>query len=128
MSFNVDGTTISLSRGDTGAVRVEADTDYEFQNEYDGSTVHGDRAVYTVKDTTGAIVKEKYYPIDENKGFNIYFLNSDTDKLAVGSYEWDVRYVLHPYYDAQGRIDDGDQVITPEKPMDIKLLKVVGEV
>lgn len=128
--FNVNSDTgkIELSRGDTGAVRIIADTDYEFQNEYDGSAVHGDRAVYTVKDSTGAVVKERYYALDENKSFILVFMNADTDSLAIGTYSWDVRYVLHPYYDSQGRIVDGDQVITPKAPMDISLLTVVGEV
>lgn len=126
--FNVHGTTIELSRGDTGAVRIVANTVYVFQDEYDGDPTHGDKAVFTVKDGTGAIVREQYYSPDENKGFNIIFMNADTDSLAVGSYSWDVRYVLHPYYDSQGKIVDGDQVITPNAPMDIKLLTVVGEV
>ncbi len=126
--FRVDGTTIELSRGDTGAVRIIAETDYEFQDEYYGDPTHGDRAVFTVKDAAGSVVREKYFPIDENNGFNVIFLNSDTDTLQVGGYTWDVRYVLHPYYDAQGRIVDGDQVITPNAPMQITLLTVVGEV
>ena len=51
-----------------------------------------------------------------------------TDSLAAGTYQWDVRYVIHPYYDDDGNIVNGDQVITPHQPMEMQLLNVVGEV
>lgn len=118
--FSVEGFTITLSRGDTGAIEFIADTDHTFNAE--------DRALFSIKNAIGEVVKEAAFELDENKAFTVTFFNSDTDNLAPGVFSWDVRYIIHPYYDASGRIIDGDQVITPNKPMDMQLLQVVGEV
>ena len=118
--FNVDGYVITLSRGDTGAIKFTADTEHTFDSI--------DRALFSIKNAVGEMVKQAAFPLDENKAFVVTFYNSDTDKLAAGSYQWDVRYVIHPYYDAAGNIIDGDQVITPNQPMNLQLLQVVGEV
>ena len=118
--FNVEGYTITLSRGDTGAIKVTADTEHTFDSV--------DRALFSIKNAVGEVVKQQAYPLDENKSFVVSFYNSDTDNLAAGTFSWDVRYIIHPYYDAAGNIIDGDQVITPKTPMEMQLLQVVGEV
>ena len=118
--FNVEGTTISLSCGDTGAIKFIADTDYTFASE--------DRALFSIKNSVGEVVKESAYALDNEKSFTVTFFNSDTDNLAPGTFNWDVRYIIHPYYDDAGKIIDGDQVITPNAPMDMNLLNVVGVV
>ena len=118
--FNVDGYTITLSRGDTGAIKFTADTEHTFDSV--------DRALFSIKNAVGEVVKQQAYPLDENKAFVVSFYNSDTDNLAAGTFSWDVRYIIHPYYDTAGNIIDGDQVITPKTPMDMQLLQVVGEV
>ena len=118
--FNVEGYTITLSRGDTGALRINTQTDYTFDED--------DRALFSIKNSIGEVVKQQAYELDENKGFTVQFANSDTDALPAGSFSWDVRYIIHPYYDDQGKIVDGDQVITPKTPMAMQLLQVVGEV
>lgn len=118
--FGVEGYTITLSRGDTGAIKFTADTDYTFTSD--------DRALFSIKNAIGEMVKQMAYSLDENKAFVVSFYNSDTDSIAAGSYQWDVRYIIHPYYDSEGRIVDGDQVITPRQPMEMQLLQVVGEV
>ena len=118
--FNVEGLVITLSRGDTGAIKFTADTDYNFSED--------DRALFSVKNAVGEVVKQQAFELDENKAFVVSFFNSDTDNLAAGSYSWDVRYIVHPYYDESGKIIDGDQVITPNRPMEMQLLQVVGEV
>jgi hypothetical protein len=117
--FNVDGYSITLSRGDTGAIRFTAETDYVFDA--------ADRALFSVKNAVGEVVKQQAYELTD-KSFVVSFFNSDTDTLAAGVYSWDVRYIIHPYYDSAGNIVDGDQVITPRQPMDLQLLQVVGEV
>lgn len=117
--FGVDGYVITLSRGDTGAIKFTAETEYTFSAE--------DRALYSVKNAIGEVVKQQAFAIDENKSFVVAFQNSDTDTLAAGTYSWDVRYIIHPYYDDTGEIIDGDQVITPHQPMELQLLQVVGE-
>lgn len=118
--FNVADYTITLSRGDTGAIKIIADTEYTFAAE--------DRALFSIKNAVGEVVKESAFALDENNAFVVTFFNADTDSLAPGTFNWDVRYIIHPYYDAQGRIVDGDQVITPRQPMQLQLLNVVGEV
>lgn len=118
--FDVDGYVITLSRGDTGAIKFTADTEYTFDSI--------DRALFSVKNAVGEMVKQMAYALDENKSFVVTFYNHDTDVLPAGSYQWDVRYVIHPYYDDDGNIVDGDQVITPRQPMALQLLQVVGEV
>ena len=122
--FNVEGYNISLSRGDTGALIVNAT-----------ATLGGepfifaqdDRALFSIKNQNGDIIMQKAYQMDNNS-FTVYFLNNDTDSLSIGPYQWDVRYIIHPYYDADGKIVDGDQVITPTLPQTMTLLTVVGDV
>lgn len=118
--FNVNGYSIALSRGDTGAIKFIAETDYTFAAE--------DRALFSIKNNVGDVVKQAAFPLDNEKSFTVAFYNADTDNLAAGAYTWDVRYVIHPYYDAAGKIIDGNQVITPRQPMELQLLQVVGEV
>lgn len=121
--FSIDNGTINLSRGDTAAFTVTANTDYTFQAE--------DRALFTVKDSAGEAILERVYALDTELGngvFRVQLSNSDTDQLDTGAYTWDVRYVLHPYYDDKGRIIDGDQVITPKAAQGLTLIATVGEV
>lgn len=121
------GYSIVMSRGDTGAIRFHAsavfkgtDTPYHFGER--------DRAVFSIKNGAGTVVKEKIAPIVDDK-FVVIFHNPDTDALAAGSnYTWDTRYVINPYYDATGRIVDGDQVCTPKTPRPMNLLTVVGDI
>ena len=122
--FNVDGYVITLSRGDTGAMRVVAEATLEGEPFTFGAD---DRALFSIKNGQGEDVKEKVAQMTDN-AFTVYFLNADTDRLAPGTYSWDVRYIIHPYYDSEGRIIDGDQVITPKEPMGMTLLTVVGDV
>ena len=122
--FNVEGYTISLSRGDTGAVKVNAEATLNGEPFTFGAD---DRALFSIKNGQGEIVKEKIASL-ENNAFTVFFLNADTDALSAGTYSWDVRYVIHPYYDSNGRIIDGDQVITPKEPQSMNLLTVVGDI
>lgn len=122
--FKVEGYTISLSRGDTGAIRVRGNATLNGEPFQFGQD---DRALFSIKNNQGEIVKEKIATLEDN-AFVVYFLNADTDALAAGPYSWDVRYVIHPYYDSRGRIVDGDQVITPKEPQSMNLLTVVGDI
>ena len=116
----VNDTTIELSKGDTGAIRITS-YGHTFQPE--------DRALFSIRDAAGTVVKQKIAKLDENGAFVVYFYNKDTDSLAVGgSYSWDVRYVLHPYYNEKGDIVDGNQVITPVRPMGMNILSIVGDI
>ena len=117
--FNVVDYTITLSRGDTGSIKITADTDYTF--------AAADRALFSVKNSIGDVVRQQAYALTD-KAFTVNFANSDTDSLGAGTYSWDVRYIINPHYDSSGKIVDGDQVITPRLPMNMQLLQVVGEV
>ncbi len=121
--FSIDNGAISLSRGDTAAFTVTANADCAFQAE--------DRALFTVKDASGEVILERVYALDTELGngvFRVQLSNADTDSLPTGAYSWDVRYILHPYYDEDGRIVDGDQVITPKAAQNLTLIATVGEV
>ena len=122
--YNVEGYQINLSRGDTGALKVTATATLDGEPFTFGED---DRALFSIKNGLGEVVKEKIAEMTNNE-FIVYFLNSDTDSLAPGNYLWDVRYIINPYYDASGRIVNGDQVITPKQPMNLQLLTVVGDV
>lgn len=130
--FDVIGTketgySIQLSRGDTGAIRFTADAKYR-DTEEPYTFGSNDRAVFSIKDRNGTVVKEKVSEIVNNQ-FVVVFRNPDTDQLTAGTnYSWDVRYVINPYYDESGRIVNGDQVLTPTTPQNMNLLSVVGDV
>ena len=108
-----------MSRGDTGSVKIGS-TGYDFGTD--------DRALFTLRNGAGVAIMETAYELDSEGAFVIQFRNADTYTLPVGSYNWDVRYILNPYYDSSGRIVDGDQVITPNLPMQLTILDTVGEV
>lgn len=175
--FSVNGTNITLSKGDTGALKVTATAT---RRDTGAAYTFGerDRALFSIKSGSGQLIKQKSYPM-RNNAFTVYFLNADTDNLSTGNYTWDIRYLINPYYDtdppvgtwtpyddlsypvAQGtkcyhggtyytaaqaiseaetwtpahwdfadfRIPvDGDQVITPNTPMQMNLLNIVGEI
>ncbi len=122
--YSVTDYTITLSRGDTGALTVTATATLDGQPY---TFAQEDRALFSIKNALGEIIMQKICPM-ENNSFTVYFLNADTDALAPGSFAWDVRYIIHPYYDASGKIVNGDQVITPKTPMNMTLLSVVGDV
>ena len=122
--YNVDGYSITLSRGDTGALTVTATATKGGSAFTFGAD---DRALFSIKNGNGEIIMQKAYEMTGN-AFTVYFLNADTDALSPGSYQWDVRYIINPYYDDDGKIIDGDQVITPKTPMNLTLLTVVGDV
>ena len=123
--FNVEGTTISISRGDTGAVRFVADVTIP---DTDESYTFGenDWAIFSIKTMDGELVRMVYAQMTDN-AFTVTFHNADTEALATTNYTWDVRYVINAYWEG-GVIVDGDQVITPELPMNFNILNVVGEV
>lgn len=95
--FEVNGTEITISKGDTGAIRCRANAKRRDTGEpYVFS--ERDRALFSIK-YSNQIVKQKSYPIVDSK-FTVVFFNADTDQLiAGGGYSWDVRYVINPYYD-----------------------------
>lgn len=122
--FRVQGNVITLSRGDTGGIKFKVNATLNGQPFTFGSD---DRALFSIKNNQGEVVKEKVAEMTNNE-FVVYFMNQDTDTLAPGSFSWDVRFIINPYYDSNGRIVNGDQVITPRQPLSMELLTVVGDV
>ncbi|MBO6268111.1 MAG: hypothetical protein J6N19_03070 [Clostridium sp.] len=117
--FEVNDMRITMSRGDTGGIVIREKTGYAFGE--------NDRAVFSVKNSIGTIVKQSIHQIHDGL-INVTFQNADTDSLEPGNYTWDVRYIINPVYDEDGDIVDGDQVITPMIPQNLQLLAVVGEI
>lgn len=123
--YSVDGYTIKLSQGDTGALKVKATATLDGEPFTFGAD---DRALFSIKNPLGEIVFQRAFEIVNNE-FTVYFLNADTDHLAPAqNYTWDVRYIIHPYYDSTGKIINGNQVLTPKEPLAMNLLTVVGDV
>jgi len=119
--FMIEGNTITLSRGDTGIVTIGV-SGYTF-----GSN---DRAIFSISGNSGQVAVRQELPI-ENNLVTVEFTNDDTDDWKPGDYEWDIRYVVNPIYDGSGdsrQIIDGDEVITPNLPMKLKLLPTVGQI
>lgn len=117
--FRIEGNKIILSRGDTGIVTIGV-SGYTF------SSI--DRALFTVSDGGGEVKMRRELEIEDNV-VTIEFVNSDTDSLPSGTYQWDIRFVMNPIYDSEsGEIMDGDEVNTPELPMTLQLLPTVGQI
>ena len=119
--FNVQDRTITISRGDTGAVRFYIDG-YTFDN--------ADRAIFTLSTAAGVhimtVMSDEGQLADDGM-FTVYFRHNDTKDMSEGNYVYDVRIVIHPYYNSTGDIVNGDQVLTPEDPGTFVVKTVVGK-
>lgn len=116
--FEVNGRMIRISRGDTGLITFDVE----------GITLtDADRAVFTVKRHGGGMVMQK---VIEPEGSRIIvpFVNEDTEHIRPGVYEWDIRYVLDAVEDAEGRVTDGREVLTPYLPGEFRIERTVGDV
>lgn len=119
--FNYDVNTmqITLHRGNTGTVPFKI-TGHDFT---------GETAVaYFCMKQGSTVVKEGYYPLDSTGEFTVEFVNTDTDGLAPGTYEYDVHVVLDPVYDDNDNVVDGTFVRTMMDPIPIIVKRTVGTV
>lgn len=113
-SLNTENGEIVMNVGDTGSFEVEAER-------IDGEAwTEDDRATLSIKNANKETVLERVYPLIDTEDetlepgvFRIEFHNNDTDSWEPGAYTWEIRYAIHPYYDEQGKIVDGDGVDTP---------------
>lgn len=101
--FDVDGFTIKMKRGETGAVYFRL-IGYTFASE--------DRIIFKIRQGNTTFVREEYTP-DEYGGITVYFLHSTTEPMAASTYNYDIIVVLNPHRDKTGKIADGDQVLYP---------------
>lgn len=129
--FEVDKTTISMSIGDTGAVKFRT-IGHTFNqgtpgNPYDPENP-ADLVLFTIKAANGNVLMERKYTPDTDGYFLVCFHNQDTKGWTAANYTWDVRFLIHPYYDENHNIIDVDQVITPYSPMAFTLRNTVGTV
>lgn len=102
MAVEVIGPDIKLTAGDTGVVPFTVGG---------GPYSDRDRALFTVKNSSGVVMFERQFGITTNR-FELQFTNAMTDKWPAGSYPYDIRVVVLPIYDADGRIVDGSGVDT----------------
>lgn len=117
--FSVDGVTrtVKLSKGDTGGIDIWSD-EYAFAD--------ADRAVFTIRDKCGRVMIVKIL-VPHGGRFTAALYNQDTANLPCGLYKWELRIVIHPYYNADGKIENGDQILSAV-PMVLHLLPVLNKV
>ena len=121
--FVVDQETkkITMHRGDTGSITFTV-TGYDFSD----VTC---KALFSLKKAkSGEVVKDEVYSIGSSGQFTVEFSNEDTDYLAPGNYEYDVRVVINPTLDGNGKITSGDVVRTPYDPIPVEIRRTVGEI
>lgn len=127
--FDVNGMTITMTVGDTGAMKIRI-TGYELQTD--------DAVLFTVKTGNGSIMMDRVFTnkqdvpwdgrIESDNSIIVCFHNSDTEGFSAGSYMWDIRVVINAYRNGEGVITDGDQVITPYTPQTLVLQSPIGTV
>ncbi len=117
--FIVDPVTkkITLHKGDTGSVMYRV-TGFDLDESA--------RAKWTMKNSKGEVVKWGVYPFTDNQ-FSVEFTNNETDTLPAGKYSYDVRIAKEPEFDEEGDIING-YIRTPESPLIVELLPVVGDI
>lgn len=118
--FELNGTRIRLTQGDTGILTL---------NDVAGEHVFtdADRAVFTVRKPGGTLVTDMVLTPEADGTVRIPFTNDLTDGWKPGDYRWDVRYVLGAVMD-NGRVVDGNEVITPMLPGVLTILEAVGRI
>ena len=84
--------------------------------------------MFTVKDNYGGVMIQKIMTPNADNEVEVVFQNDTTDTLTSGTYYYDVRYIINPYYDEQGNIVNGDRVITPKERQQFVLIPIVGDV
>ncbi len=117
--FHAHGTTIFITRGDTGVLTLIAEGH---------AFAAGDRAVFTVRRPGGVTLMETVMTPEEDGRIQIGFDHGMTERWRPGCYAWDVRYVLDAAVDEQGRVTGGREVITPMRPGELHVLEAVGKI
>lgn len=123
---NKETAAVTMHCGDTGSYAVAA-------TRSSGDPFGADdRALFTVQDASGKIVIQREYRLDDAELGNgvilIEYHNPDTDQLPPGTYNTELRYIIHPYR-TDGTIVNGDVVRTPPVLQSTLVLRAVyGEV
>ena len=116
VSLDKDTKTIFLRQGDTGAITIKP-RGYDFGVD--------DRALFTVKDRKKTVKMERLLPIEDG-AVVIEFAHKDTNTWEPGEYKWDIRWLVGPSYEQQ-KLDDADDVDTPDSEFVLVVLDTVGK-
>lgn len=114
--FTVNGTDITITRGDTALLTIIAESEHVFSE--------NDRVVFTVKQYGHPILVQTLIP-NTDGSVQISFTHEITELLNLGSYQWDVRYVLDAEIDQNGNVVGGREVLTPISPSVLKVVEAV---
>lgn len=117
--FQLDGTRILLTQGDTGILTIKTQSDHEFTD--------ADRAVFTARRANGSLLTEMVLQPEADGTVQIPFVSDLTDGWKPDIYEWDIRYVIDAVFTNE-RVTDGREVITPMRPGKLEIIKAVGKV
>lgn len=117
--FEVNGTRILLTRGDSALLTIEAESDHVF--------TEADKAVFTIRRPSGSALVEMVLQPEPNGTVQIALTNDMTDGWREGDYEWDIRYVTDAVVQDE-RVVDGREVVTPMRPGRLMIEKAVGRV
>lgn len=118
--FELSGTRIRLTQGDTGILTINAkDSDHVW--------TEADKAVFTARKQSGSLLVEMVLQPDPDGMVQIPFTSDLSDNWKPGDYKWDIRYVVDAVMEA-GRVVDGREVITPMTPGVLRIEEAVGRV
>lgn len=120
--FTVFDKKISISRGDTGLLKITV-TGVEL--------TENDRAEFLIatpscKGEAHILLRAVLKPSEDLTSFEMPFLNTDTIKWEPGSYVWQFRVFTNAVLDDDGMLIGGDETYTPYLPKPFEVLKVVG--
>lgn len=118
---------IRMTAGDTATIVFYTDTDYAFSE--------NDRAIFAVREYVGEAARsrgelkiQKVMTPDSTGMVLMHLVNEDTEDMAPGRYDWDLRYVINPQYKDGEIIMDCDNVLTPMWPAQFWIVKNIAEV
>lgn len=118
--FELSGTRIRLTAGDTGILTINA-------NGGDHVWTEADKAVFTARKQSGSVLVEMVLQPEADGRVQIPFTSDMSDNWKPGDYKWDIRYVIDAVMTA-GRVTDGREVITPMTPGVLRIDEAVGRV
>lgn len=118
--FELDGTRIRLTQGDTGILTINAKaSEHVFTD--------ADKAVFTARKQSGSLLVEMVLQPEADGRVQIPFTSDLSDGWKPGDYKWDIRYVIGAVME-NGRVVDGAEVITPMTPGTLTIVEAVGRV
>lgn len=118
--FELSGTRIRLTAGDTGILTIAA-------KESEHVFTEADKAVFTARKQSGSLLVEMVLQPAADGTVQIPFTSDLSDNWKPGDYKWDIRYVIDAAMEG-GRVVDGREVITPMTPGVLRIEEAVGRV